>query len=120
MAQERSNPLAKAAIRARAPDGVDRIIEVAFAENVDLDATVAKNGTIIAAYATGRDRPDFAFWPMLFDNMTIRLLGSDDFPADAKLQAAADLTVAAADGALRIGIDTSLALDQTALAHERV
>ena len=26
---------------------------------------------------------------MLFDNVTIRLLGSDDFPAEAKRQAAA-------------------------------
>ena len=31
---------------------------------------------------------DFPFWPMLFDNVTIRLLGSDDFPAEAKRQAA--------------------------------
>jgi NADPH2:quinone reductase len=70
-----------AAIRACAPDGADRIIEVGFSDNVDLDAAVAKSQTIIAAYATRRDRPDFAFWPMLFDNVTIRLLGSDDFPA---------------------------------------
>ena len=30
------------------------------------------------------DRPDFPFWPMLFDNIAIRLLGSDDFPVEAK------------------------------------
>jgi NADPH:quinone reductase len=59
---------------------VDRIVEVAFSENVDLDAAVARNGAVIAAFATRRDRPDFPFWPMLFDNITIRLLGSDDFP----------------------------------------
>ena len=85
-----------AAIRDHAPHGVDRIIEVAFSENVDLDAAVARNGTVIAAYATRDPRPSFDFWPMLFDNVTIRLLGSDDFPADAKRQAAADLTQAAA------------------------
>ena len=38
---------------------------------------------------------------MLFANLTIRLLGSDDFPVAAKQQAAADLTAAAQDGALR-------------------
>jgi NADPH2:quinone reductase len=97
---------AAAAIREHAPDGVDRIIEVAFDDNVDLDAAVAKNQAVIAAYATGRDRPDFPFWPMLFDNITIRLLGSDDFPAEAKQQAAADLTASAADGALSIAIGT--------------
>jgi NADPH2:quinone reductase len=109
-----------AAIRACASDGVDRIIEVAFSENGDLDAAVAKNQTIIAAYATRRDRPDFPFWPMLFDNMTIRLLGSDDFPAGAKQQAAADLTRAARDGSLFIAIDAPLPLQQVAEAHERV
>jgi NADPH2:quinone reductase len=109
-----------AAIRAHAADGVDRIIEVAFSDNIDLDAAVAKNVTVIAAYATRRDRPDFPFWPMLFDNLTIRLLGSDDFPATAKQQAAADLTTAARDGALAIPVETPLPLDQVAEAHDRV
>jgi NADPH2:quinone reductase len=108
------------AIRAVAGGGVDRIIEVAFSDNVDLDAAVAKNQTMIAAYASRQDRPDFPFWPMLFDNVTIRLLGSDDFPAAAKQQAAADLTAAARDGALSIPIDAPLPLEQVAQAHDRV
>ena len=41
-----------------------------------------------------------SLWPMLFGNLTIRLLGSDDFPETAKRQAAVDLTEAAARGAL--------------------
>jgi NADPH2:quinone reductase len=109
-----------AAIRAHAPDGVDRIIEVAFSDNVDLDAAVATNQTVIAAYASHQDRPDFPFWPMLFNNLTIRLLGSDDFPSAAKQQAAADLTAAARDGALSIAIAAALPLEHTAEAHDRV
>jgi NADPH:quinone reductase len=108
------------AIRAYAPGGVDRIVEVAFSDNVDLDAAVAKNQAVIAAYATRQERPDFPFWPMLFDNLTIRLLGSDDFPPDAKQRAAADLTAAADDGALSIGIGTALSLEHTAEAHDCV
>ena len=46
-----------APIRAVAPDGVDRIIEVNFSANIDLDATVARKGVVAAAYATGRERP---------------------------------------------------------------
>ena len=57
---------------------------------------------------------------MLFANLTIRLLGSDDFPAAAKQQAAAELTAAARDGALRIPIDEPLPLDRIAEAHDRV
>ena len=113
-------PDAAAAILAHAPDGVHRIVEVAFSDNVDLDAAVARNQTVIAAYASGRDRPDFPFWPMLFDNVTIRLLGSDDFPAEARRQAAADLTTAARDGALTIAIGAALPLERAAEAHDRV
>ena len=109
-----------AAIRDRAPHGVDRIVEVAFSDNIDLDAQVARNGAVIAAYATRDPRPRFDFWPMLFDNLTIRLLGSDDFPAEAKQQAAADLTVAASDGALAIPIADSFDLASAAAAHDRV
>ncbi len=108
------------AIRALAPGGVNRIIEVAFSDNVDLDAAVAANQAVIAAYATRQDRSGFAFWPMLFDNITIRLLGSDDFPAAAKQQAAADLTAAARAGALSVTVDALLPLEQAAQAHDRI
>jgi NADPH2:quinone reductase len=108
------------AIRAYAPEGVQRIIEVAFSENADLDADVAAPGAVIAAYATRRERPDFPFWPMLFANLTIRLLGSDDFPPESKRQAAVDLTTAAREGALSISIADPLPLDRIAEAHDRV
>lgn len=109
-----------AAIRAAAPGGVDRVVEVAFSDNIDLDAAVARNGAVVAAYASRSDRPDLPFWPMLFDNLVIRLLGSDDFPVEAKRQAAADLTAAAAGGALTIAAVEPLPLERAADAHERV
>jgi NADPH2:quinone reductase len=103
-----------------APDGVDRIVEVAFSDNVDLDAAVAANDAVIAAYATRHDRPEFPFWTMLFANITIRLFGSDDFPVEAKRQAAGDLTAAAREGALSIPIRDPLPLHDIAKAHDRV
>jgi NADPH:quinone reductase len=108
------------AIRAHAPDGVHRIIEVAFSENADLDAAVAAPDCVIAAYATLRDRPDFPFWPMLFANLTIRLLGSDDFPPAAKRQAAVDLTTAARKGALSMPSGDPWPLNRIAEAHDRL
>jgi NADPH2:quinone reductase len=108
------------AVRSFAPEGVDRIIEVAFSDNIDLDSAVVRSKTVVAAYATRRDHPDFPFWPMLFDNVVIRLLGSDDFPAEAREQAAADLTSAASEGALSIAIGQPLPLDEIADAHDRV
>jgi NADPH2:quinone reductase len=108
------------AIRASAPGGVDRIIEVAFSENVDLDSAVARHGTVIAAYGTRRARPDFPFWPMLFNNVTIRLLASDDFSAESKRLAVVDLTTAAEEGVLGIQVGDPLPLEYAAEAHERV
>ncbi len=113
-------PDAAAAIRAAAGGGVDRIVEVSFSDNADLDTAIARNGTVIAAYATRADRPDFDFWPMLFSNITLRLLGSDDFPAAAKLAAATDLTAAAAAGALTVPVAEVVPLESTASAHDRV
>ena len=118
VALDSSDPASE--LRHLVPGGFDRIVEVAFSDNADLDAAVAKVGTVIAAYATREDRPAFPFWPMLFDNITIRLLGSDDFPVIAKQQAATDLIEAARDGALFVSVDEPVPLHRIAAAHERV
>ncbi|ANS70206.1 oxidoreductase [Streptomyces lincolnensis] len=108
------------AIRAHAPQGVHRIVEVALSDNADLDAEVVANDAVIAAYATRADRPQVPFWPLLFANVTLRLIGSDDFPVEAKRQAARDLTAAAAVGALTVDIGARYPLDEIAQAHDRV
>ena len=107
-------------IRDLAPDGVDRVVEVALSPNVDLDAAVVRNGAVVAAYASAKDRPELPFWPLLFANVTIRLLGSDDFPPAAKDAAARDLTSAAAQGALSVAIARTFPLADIAAAHELV
>jgi NADPH:quinone reductase len=109
-----------AAIRRLAPDGVDRVVDVAFSDNADLDAAVAANAAVIAAYASRIDRPEIPFWPLLFANVTLRLLGSDDFSPEAKQQAAADLTAAARVGALNIRVAPAHPLAEIAAAHEHV
>lgn len=55
---------------------------------------------------------------MLFDNLVIRLLGSDDFPTESKHVAARELTDIAPR--LVIPIADPLPLDRTAEAHDRV
>ncbi|MDQ1020497.1 NADPH:quinone reductase [Streptomyces afghaniensis] len=109
-----------AAIRSYAPRGVDRIIEVALSDNADLDNAVAANNAVISAYATRTDHTEIPFWPLLFNNVTLRLLGSDDFPGEAKRQAARDLTSAAAVGALTVAVGDRHPLDDIAKAHDRV
>ena len=114
-----------AAIRAYAPRGVDRIIEVALSDNADLDNAVAADNAVIAACATRSDRAEIPFWPLLFNNVTLRLLGSDDFPAEAKRQAARALTSAvgaltSAVGALAVAVGDRHPLEDIAKAHDHV
>lgn len=59
-------------IRAHAPDGVDRVVEVSLSDNADLDAQVLANGGVLAAYVSRADRPELPFWPLLFANATLR------------------------------------------------
>lgn len=109
-----------AAIRDLAPDGVDRVVEVALSANAKLDADVVAPDAVIAAYASPVDEPTLPFWPLLFKNVTLRLLGSDDFPASAKRQAAADLTAAVATGAVTVRVGRVYPLAEVAAAHEAV
>ncbi|MFW0873033.1 NADPH:quinone reductase [Rhodococcoides corynebacterioides] len=108
------------AVRRLAGGPVDRIVEVNFSDNIALDASVTANGGIIAAYGTRDDRPSLPFWPMLFENIGIRLLGSDDFPRPAKERAAADLTAAAREGALSFPVLPAKPLNDIAAAHDLV
>ena len=77
-----------------------------------------RNGAVVGTYASPKDRPELPFWPMLFANVTIRLLGSDDFPQEAKDAAALDLSTAAAQSALSITVAETFPLVRIAAAHE--
>jgi NADPH:quinone reductase len=107
-------------VRALAPGGVSRIVEVALSANADLDAEIVGNGAVVAVYASPDSRPTLPLWPMLFANVTIRLLGSDDFPQAAKDAAARDLTTAAASSALSVAVAEVLPLERIAAAHDLI
>lgn len=106
-----------ARIRQLAPDGVNHVVDVAFDANVDMDGQVLAPGGSIAAYATGTARPAIPFWPLLFKNARILLLGSDDFPKADKLLAAQETNAMLAAGWPGIRIARCFALDDIAAAH---
>ncbi|MBG6096187.1 NADPH:quinone reductase [Nocardioides luteus] len=115
-----------AEIREIAPDGVDQIVEVAPADNNDLDrAVVAKRGTIAIYANNGGDEltlPVRATFSLNLRYQFIQLYGIED----AQLQAAAeDVTAAVAAGALRVGPEHGVPLhhyrlEETAAAHDAV
>lgn len=58
-----------------------RIVEMSLSANADLNITVTVPDAVIAPYGTHADRTELPSCPLLFNNVTLRLLGSDDFPA---------------------------------------
>jgi NADPH2:quinone reductase len=109
-----------ASVRAIAPKGVDHIVEVAFGANLEADLELLTMGGSIATYATDNEKPRIPFWPMVFKNTRLFFLGSDDFPKDAKMQAAADLNVALEAGWSGFEIAERIPLLDIARAHELV
>jgi NADPH2:quinone reductase len=105
-------------VLAHAPDGVQHVVEVAFAANVIVDEAVLKLGGSIATYATNDPRAEIPFWPLVFKNVRVDFLGSDDFPGEAKADAARDLDQALSGGWPGFVIDERFALERIADAHE--
>ncbi|MER9180425.1 NADPH:quinone reductase [Mesorhizobium sp. M0767] len=109
-----------ARIRQAAPDGVHRIAEVDLALHIEVDAAVIAVGGVISSYYSSLDRPAIPYWQLGFADVTLRLLGSDDFTPSVKAQAASELTDALVDGSLRVNIAARFPLSEIAYAHELV
>ena len=107
-------------MKALAPDGVDHIVEVAFGANMDADVEMLKMGGSIGAYATDNATPKIPFWLMVFKNLRVFFLGSDDFPAAAKVAATRDLNDALQAGWSGFEIGERIPLSDIARAHELV
>jgi len=106
--------------RARAPKGVDHIVEVAFDSNISADEPLLVLGGSIATYATGEPTPAIPFWPLVFKNVRVFFLGGDDFPAEAKLVAARALNDALEGGWPGFEVEARFPLESIAGAHEAV
>jgi NADPH2:quinone reductase len=105
-------------LRGLVPGGVDHVVEVAFDANIGIDEELLVVGGSIAAYATGKARPEIPFWPLLFKNIRLFFLGSDDFPAEAKAEAAGALNALLDGGWPGFKIDRRFPLAEIAEAHE--
>jgi NADPH:quinone reductase len=107
-------------IRALIPDGVDHIVEVAFGTNIKTDTEVLAQGGSIATYATNAPMPETPVWQLVFVNARLFFVGSDDVPADAKIEATRDINKALEAGWKGLDIAEIVPLDQIARAHELV
>ena len=107
-------------IRALAPDGVHHIVEVAFGANIKTDTEVLAQGGSIATYATNTPMPETPVWQLVFVNARLFFVGSDDVPAEAKIEATHDINKALEAGWQGLDIAETVPLDEIARAHELV
>lgn len=107
-------------VRLHAPEGIDHVVEVAFQSNIFMDERLLRLGGSIAAYATDGPTPTIPFWPLVFKNVRIFFLGSDDFEASAKAAAASALNEALLGEWPGFAIGPPLPLEAIARAHEAV
>jgi NADPH:quinone reductase len=105
-------------VKAAAPAGVDHIVEVAFGANIENDVQLLNMGGSIATYATDNATPKIPYWHMVFKNIRVFFLGSDDFPRAAKMVAAQDLNAALEAGWPGFEIGERIPLAEIARAHE--
>ncbi len=117
---------AAAEILALSPDGVDLVVEVAPAQNNDLDVAVTKNRGTIAIYANnGGESFTIDIRPTFSRNLRYQFLLLYTLGADLIAAAAEDINAAVVAGALRVGADVGVPLhhfplEQTAAAHQAV
>jgi NADPH:quinone reductase len=109
-----------AEIRAVAPEGVDRIVEVALAANLDLDLAVAAPNAVIVAYATEATNPTLPVRELMTRNLLLRFVLLYTLPPEALQQAVQDITTALTRGILSEMPMHRYRLDDIAAAHDAV
>jgi len=103
-----------------APNGVDHIVEVAFAANIGTDIDVLAQGGSIATYATNSPKAEISPWLLAFKNARMFFVGSDDIPPAGKLEATHDINQSLQAGWQGLDIAARVPLDEIARAHELV
>ena len=103
-----------------APDRVDHVVEVAFHANIRIDRRVLRDGGSVACYATGDPEPTIPFWPLVFRNITLFFLGSDDFSITEKRAAGQQLTTMLEKGWIGYRVAHRYPLNEIAEAHRQV
>ena len=116
---DRSTQDVAAAIRAAAPHGVDRVIEVAFGANLTTDLAVLARGGVIATYASdAQPEPAIPFRALMVKDATVRFVLIYEAPQSAHDAAARDINAMIAAGQMRHQIARSLPLTAIVAAHE--
>lgn len=106
------------ALRAAAPDGIDRVVDVAVAANLDSYLAVLDPHAVVASYASDVSPLTAEVGPLMYGNVTLRFVLVYGLTGDMLEAAVADITGALEDGGLRPLPEHHFPLDRTAEAHD--
>ena len=108
-------------IRAAAPNGIDRVVEVSPAVNLPLDLAVCAPNAAIASYATdGGEEATLPVAPLMRSNTTLRFVLVYTMPVEALRRAVDDVSAALREGALTTLPIHRYPLEEIAAAHDAV
>lgn len=117
----RDGNVAEAVMEMTGGEGVDRIVEVDFGANQDASLEVIRPGGVIASYASASEMsPELAFYPLMFKNVTLRMLIVYHIPERVQARGAAQLAGWLDDGALSHAVVAAGSLENAAEAHDIV
>lgn len=105
-------------IRGAAPEGVDRILELALGANLELDLSTIGPGGTIMTYAPERADPPLPVGRLLRDGLRLAFMLVYTTPPEALAAAVRDITAALAEGALHPLPTVGFALEEIVAAHE--
>ncbi len=105
---------------ATAGQGVDRVVEVAFEDNLETNLQVLKVDGVISTFASGSAdaAPRIPFYRLMFKNITVNFALVYVMSEEAHAKASRDINAAIEAGALRSFIGRRFALSELAAAHD--
>ena len=108
-------------IKSAAPNGVEKVIEVALGANLELDLAVLRPaGSIITYAAEPTGDPMLPVRRLMTDNITLHFILVYNFTQEQIDSAVTGVSAALAAGALTASPETHFTLDQIAEAHQAV
>ena len=100
-------------------EGVDRVIEVDLAANIETDVAVLRpHGTIASYSSTSRPELPLAYYPIAFKDLRIHFVQGYLLPSTARQAAIEDLTCWLSSRRLDVRIAKLFSLSDAAAAHE--
>jgi len=102
-------------------EGVDRIVEVEFGDNLSVSKQVIKTNGVIAAYGSvAVGNPELPFYNLMFKNAVLKMYLIYIVPGEARTNIINGLTKALSENALVHQIAKSFDLAETIQAHKTV